>query len=171
MFEFWLTIACEPRAVRLCAAQERFRHAVGGLWSRWQSEAARSLAQRAQELLAQFGNETVMLEQKTGRLPAFDRLHLADAMDDRRVCLVADGQGQRWCVLVHEGTIEEADIAAFERFCRAQLPRPSRKVVVPRCGLDLNARLIAKEANMWVWEPATLNVLLRLFGHPPLRAV
>ncbi|MBI3322869.1 MAG: hypothetical protein HYZ95_00205 [Candidatus Omnitrophica bacterium] len=82
--------------------------------------------------------------------------------------LVAEGEERRWSCLIHEGKLDEAEIAAFEQFCRSQLPRPSRKIVVARNGMELNAKLLAKEANMWVWEPEDVNLLFLLYGQPPL---
>jgi len=77
------------------------------------------------------------------------------------------GAGRRWCCLVHEGGLDEAGVAAFEDFCRRQRPRPSRKIVVARTGLDLNAKLLAKAANMWVWEPEDVHLLGRLYAQAP----
>ena len=84
---------------------------------------------------------------------------------DGQTYLLADSDEQRWCCLVHEGQLEEASITAFERFCQTQSPRPSRKVVVSNCGMDLNAKLLAKESNMWVWEPEDVQLLSLLYGY------
>ena len=78
--------------------------------------------------------------------------------------LVAEGQGKRWCASVQATPIGESAIAEFDAFCRAQNPKPSRKVVVGKAGLEENARLLAKADNMWVWEGEDLNILMGLYG-------
>ena len=78
--------------------------------------------------------------------------------------LIADSQGKRWCATVHTGPADENAIARFETFCRAQIPKPSRKVVILASDMEQNARLLAKEANMWVWQPEALNGLMELYG-------
>ena len=79
------------------------------------------------------------------------------------VYLIAEGQGRRWCASVHAAPIGEAAIAEFDAFCRVQSPRPSRKVIVGKAGLEENARLLAKAANMWVWEGQDLHALMGLY--------
>ena len=65
---------------------------------------------------------------------------------------------------MQEGLVDEPTIAHFDAFCRAQTPRPSRKIVITRRGVDDNARLLAKATNMWVWAAEDLEVLLDLYG-------
>jgi hypothetical protein len=65
---------------------------------------------------------------------------------------------------VQEGPVNEAAIASFDAFCRTQAPRPARKVVVTKSLMEENARLMAKTANMWVWEPDDLHTLMGLYG-------
>ena len=149
-------------------AAQRFEHLLTAIWTQWLESTAQPLAERISRLLSQFRNETVSLDHKTGRLPSFQTLHAQQPAGRDATYLVADGDERRWCCLVHEGKLEEAEIAAFEEFCRRQSPKPSRKVVVANEGLELNATLLAKQANMWVWEPDDTNLLLLLYGQPPV---
>lgn len=156
-------------ALTRAASKQRFAEALLGMWTHWEHAASQSLAQRIGGLLSRFRNETVSLDSKTGRLPSFDALHSHHPSQGGATYLVADSKERRWCCLVHEGTVEEAGVAAFEQFCRAQHPKPTRKVVVAQAGLELNAKLLAKESNMWLWEPEDVNLLFLLYGQPPLR--
>lgn len=161
--------ATDSRGVRdRQTAYVAFQQALQAVWVQWLEATHQPLSERVSRLLLQFRNETVSLDHKTGRLPSFETL--APQRPGRRgeTYIVADGAERRWCCLVHEGTLDESDIAAFEVFCRSQSPRPSRKIVVSKTGLELNAKLLAKEANMWVWEPGDANLLFLLYGQPPL---
>ena len=151
------------------ASKQRFAEILLAMWTSWEGAASQSLAQRIGGLLSQFHNETVSLDSKTGRLPSFDSLQDHRPFQDGTTYLVADSTDRRWCCLIHEGALEESGIAAFEHFCRAQHPRPTRKVVNAHAGLELNAKLLAKESNMWVWEPQDMHLLFLLYGQPPLR--
>lgn len=134
-------------------------------WLDWMQTTQLSFPEQVKTLFAKFNDDTVSLDAKTGRLPKFETItaHSPEPGSDT-VYLVADGAGRRWCAAVHPGAAGENSVAAFEAFCRTQAPKPSRKVVIVKSGLDENARLVAKAANMWVWEGEDLGVLLGLYG-------
>ena len=168
----WLAAVWDIRARGMSlssgAAREHFERTLADIWAKWLQVTTQPLAQRVHHLLSLFRNETVSLDHKTGRLPTFQELRVQPSPDRGETYLVADGQERRWCCLIHERRLEESAIAAFEKFCRMQSPKPARKVVVAREGLDGNATLCAKAANMWVWEPDDVNLLFLLYGQPPL---
>ena len=135
------------------------------LWSRWIQKEQLSLSQQMSELFSKFNDDTISLDSKTGRLPRFNSLTLQPAASSGMShYLVAEGEGKRWCVGVHEGLIDENAVANFEAFCKTQMPKPTRKVVITKEGLEQNARLLAKTTNMWVWGAKELSVLMDLYG-------
>ena len=117
------------------------------------------------QLFNRFADDTVALDAKTGRLPKFDSITLHQpGAPGAETYLIADGQGRRWCTTVQVDPIDENAVAAFDAFCRMQIPRPSRKVVIMKAGIDQNARVVAKAADMWVWGLDDLKVLTELYG-------
>ena len=40
----------------------------------------------------------------------------------------------------------------------------SNKIIVPLKGIEENAKLLAKELKLSIWENATLNMLLKLYA-------
>ncbi len=168
----WLSASMDPMHQRQTldrhAATQRFEHALKTLWSHWVETTSLPLAERVSRLFSLFSNETICLDHKTARLPTFRAVEIQRPSQPAEHYLIADGEERRWCCLVHEGLLEESSIAAFEQFCRSQPQRPSRKVVIAKQGLELNAKLLAKEANMWVWEPDDMNLLFLLYEQPTL---
>lgn len=150
------------------AARRRFEQYVLCVWRQWAELQQRSLTDHVASLFAQFADETVSLDQKTGRLPRFQRIESRADAQGAGAYLVAEGGGKRWCCSVAEGPVTEERIGTFEAFCRSQQPRPSRKVLVASAGLDENAKVLAKAANMWVWGTAELELLTTLYGQPRL---
>ncbi len=167
----WLTAVLAPRLRQQgqdrATVEAQLEAALTQRWTRWVVASEQPFEQRIRHLMKQFRNETVSLDSKTGRMPVFHALELTPSLEPRMTYVVADGEERRWCCLVHEGMLEEHHVAEFERFCRTQAPKPSRKVVVAKEGLELNAKLLAKNANMWVWEPTDLNMLCLLYGQSP----
>jgi hypothetical protein len=144
--------------------RQRFEQDLRSLWARWVQAQQLSFSEQVVRLFGRFCDDTVLLDAKTGRLPKFDAIRTHRPAADRgEVYLVADGQGRRWCAAVETEPADENAVAGFEAFCRTQTPKPSRKIVVLKSGMDQNARLLAKSANMWVWEAEALNVLQNLY--------
>ena len=144
----------------------RLEQYLSGLWTQWLHNSRLSFSEHVVQLLANFRDDTVSLDSKTGRLPKFHtirmkRPHLAEAEE---TYLVAEAVDKHWCASVQEGPVDENAIMRFEVFCRAQNPRPSRKIVIAKSGLDPNAKLLAKNANIWVWESEDLHTLVELYG-------
>ena len=150
--------------------RERFEQHLRTLWAHWAQAYELSLPEQVVGLFARFCDDTVSLDSKTGRLQRFATVTVRRPTDARgsAVYLIAEGEGSRWCCTVQEGLVDEPTITHFDAFCRAQTPRPSRKIVITRRGVENNARLLAKANNMWVWAAEDLEVLLDLYGaHGP----
>lgn len=134
------------------------------LWLRWVEQRRLSFPEQVAALFARFHDEMVALDAKTGRLPRFDRIAaLPPPSPAAGTYLVADGAGKRWCATIQETAVDEQAIASFEAFCRSQAPKPSRKVIITKSGLDEHARVLAKTADMWVWQAEELELLAGLY--------
>lgn len=161
----WLsTVLLAQRAdARLSASalRQRFEQHLRTLWDQWLQTHQLSLPERVVNLFAKFGEETVTLDSKTGRLPKFEAITTHQAGGGAYV--IADGQGRRWCASVSDGPVDENAISRFETFCRQQAPKPSRKVVISTGVMEQNARLLAKTVSMWVWQADDLRRLQELY--------
>ena len=147
--------------------RQRFEAYFRSLWTSWVQAHQLSLTEQVAGLFERFRDETVSLDSKTGRLPRFQTIttHHPD-ISGLGTCLIAEGEGRRWCAMAQEGAVDEGVISGFEAFCRTQTPKPSRKVVVTKAHLDQNAKLLAKTSNMWVWGSEDLSLLMGLYGQP-----
>ena len=165
----WLsTILLSQRAsahVGGADARARCEQYLRTLWTQWLQAGQLSFPEQVIELFSRFSDDTVLLDAKTGRLPKFHAVTTHRPGErPAQTYVIAEGDGKRWCATIHEGPVDENAVAAFEAFCRSQLPKPARKVVITKSRMDENARLIAKAANMWVWGTQDLEVLRGLYG-------
>jgi hypothetical protein len=164
----WLSAVLVPQRSGLspddAVLRQRFEQYLRALWGQWTQAHQLSFTDQVVGLFHKFSDETVSLDSKTGRLPKFQRISTQrPGAAEGEAYLVAEGEGKRWCVTVQGGAANEQTVASFEAFCRSQTPKPSRKVVIMRSNMDPNAKLLAKAANMWVWEPGELQTLLDLY--------
>ena len=171
----WLMtmFASQRSGVRLDGTEvrRRFDEHLRALWTMWLHTHQLSFPEQIEGLFGRFCDETVSLDSKMGRLPRFHAIQRCSSLPGTSAAetyLIADAKGTRWCATVHEGAVDETAITAFDTFCRTQHPKPSRKIVVSRTGLNENATLVAKAANMWVWEPDDLTILRELYGQGSL---
>ena len=148
------------------AVRERFEQYLSAVWNQWVQTTQLSFSEQVTRVLTNFRDDTVSLDSKIGRLQRFSTVAVQRPVEAQgaSVYLIAEGEGRRWCAAVREGLVDEPMIARFDAFCRTQTPRPSRKIVISRRGVDDNARLLAKAKNMWVWAADDLDVLLDLYG-------
>jgi hypothetical protein len=149
--------------------RSRFEQFLRVRWTQWVQTEQLSFAEQVVTLFKQFCDDTVSLDAKIGRLPRFHSIATQGlAGPAEEVYVVADGQDRRWCASVARGSVDEDAIARFNAFCRAQTPRPSRKVLIAQARLDDHARLLAKAANMWVWGSSDLKMLQGLYDPTPV---
>ena len=164
----WMTtILASQRTGTLCdetVTRSRFEQYLTDTWAHWLQTSQLSFPEQVTRLLSNFRDDTVSLDSKTGRLPRFQSITTQRSGDRPDLYVVAEGEGKRWCCSVQDGVVDETAIANFDLFCRRQTPKPSRKVVITRAGVDQNARLLAKTNNMWVWQAADLDILSELYG-------
>ncbi len=165
----WLSTVCAAQRAdaRQGGAERRegMEQHLRMLWSRWMQATHLSFAEQVVALLTKFCDDTVSLDSKTGRLPRFEAIRTQPPVSPGSdAYLIADGPGRRWCATVHSEPADEYAIASFDAFCHAQSPKPSRKVVIVKSGMDDNARLLAKATNMWVWQLDDLKTLHSLYG-------
>lgn len=165
----WLsTVLAAQRAdahVDAAELRRRFEHDVRTLWLRWARLHQLSFPEQVVGLFTKFSDETVSLDSKTGRLPKFHSVSTqrSDGLG-AGAYLIAQGHGKQWCAAIQEGRVDEQVIAGFDAFCRQQPSKPARKVVITASSMDQHARLLAKAANMWVWELEDVNILRGLYG-------
>jgi hypothetical protein len=145
----------------------RFERYLMDAWMQWVQSTQISFSEQMIQLLHKFQDDTVSLDAKAGRLPRFTAVRSLPNTTAPGTYLVADGADRRWCCTVHEGPLDESAIATFDAFCRVQIPKPSRKVVITKTALDENARLLAKAKSMWVWQGQDLEMLVELYGATP----
>lgn len=165
----WLSAVLFPQRMGRIEEKEYFRamfdQYLSSLWTQWLEHNRCSFPEQMRQLFSRFRDDTMVMDSKTGRLPRFESVNLKQPDDlESGVYLLAEGEGKRWCVNLQEGLVNESSVARFDAFCRKLSPRPSRKIVVAKHGMDPNARLLAKSTNMWVWEPNDLNILMDLYS-------
>ncbi len=168
----WLSTVLRRQHLGLAASEPQGRLEMSlylqQLWLRWDATQQLPLWEQMSHLFRKFSDDTVCLDAKTGKLPSFSavrQVNPPEAQSGRY--LVAESEGKRWVAAIQEQTVDERAIASFDVFCRSQIPKPTRKILITQSPLDEHARVIAKTANMWVWQAEELELLTKLYDQEP----
>jgi hypothetical protein len=167
MLDFWLKNVYERKKRLLVdgAIDKRslfrgeMRTYVGG----FEREFALSTAERLAGLFNLFSNELVSLDMKNSRMPHFTKVEVRPFIDSQEF-IAASFRGNFWIAQAYERNVNENDIVAFIRNIKGLEHKISSKLIIPLKGIDGNARLLAKELKISIWDSRTVNVLLALYN-------
>ncbi len=121
------------------------------------------LTARLESLFREFRNDTVEINQKRIKCPAF--LEIASRPTNGRYFPVLGRTTQgRWLCQVYREPVTEGDVTGFTEELKQFRRKMQRKVMVALGGIELNAKLMAQEARIQVWDLENLNSLLDLYG-------
>lgn len=167
LFEFWLTFVYRRRREMLVDGTidraELFRGDIDAYIKTFEREYALGAPERLAQLFSCFSNDMIELEMKNTRLPHFTKVELIDAGDGRRI-IAASFRGTYWIAEPFAETVNENDIVRFIRTAKTLGFKISNKIIMPLKGLDENAKLLAKELKISIWDSPTVNMLLSLYG-------
>lgn len=166
MLEFWLKNVYQRRKDILVDGTfnrlDLFRDDMRAYIASFEKDFTPSVSSRLAELFGMFSNELVGLESKQMRLPRFTKVEVK-TFEPSREYIAASFRGTFWIIQAYEQTANESDIIAFTRNTKALDCKISNKVIIPLRGIDENARLLAKELRISIWDSPTINALLALY--------
>lgn len=167
MLEFWLRHVYQRRRALLVNGlldkMKLFDGEVGSYLSSFVQESSRDVIVKLTELFNQFSNELVQIDSKYVRLPHFTKVE-ARCFSDTKPFIVATFRGRSWIVRTYEYEAVENDVIEYIKDVKALALKVSNKVVIPLRGMDENAKLLAKELKVSIWDTAIVNTLLALYG-------
>lgn len=128
-----------------------------------EEENQRDLTARLEALFKEFHNDVVEMGQKKIKCPSF--LELASRPTNGRFFpIVGRTSKGRWFCQVFRDSVTEGDVAGFSEELKRFRKNIQRPVMVALGGIDLNAKLMAQEGKIQIWDLENLNILLDLFG-------
>ncbi len=167
MLEFWLKHVYQRRKTLLIdgafSKAALFAGDVNAYVSSFIEELNKPAAPRIAELLNSFSNELVAVDNRQMKLPHFTKVEVRQSPDSRPF-IAASFRGNFWIAQVYETVVTENDIIAYIRNIKTLDSKISNKIIVPLKGIEENAKLLAKELKLSIWENATLNMLLKLYA-------
>ena len=167
LLEFWLEKVYQRRKNLLVDGifnrNELFSSQVKSYISEFTAGYEKGVTEYLSELFSSFSNEFVQIEGRLFRLPHFTRVEVKSFDQDKKY-LAATFRGSTWLVQAYTDVVNENDIVEYIRNVKVMTYKISNKIVIPLKGIDENARLLAKELKISIWDMTTLNNILGVYG-------
>ena len=130
---------------------------------RIEEEDRMDLTGRIESLFRDFRNDSVEINQKKIRCPAF--IEIATRPTNGRFFPIHGRSLQdRWFCQVFREPVTEGDVTSFLEEMKQSRRKIQKKVMMALGGIELNAKLMAQEARVQIWDLENLNALFDLYG-------
>jgi len=171
LFRFWLREVFQKRHALFLPEERILRkhlfdelNRVLDLCSQMTEE---DLGLRVEALLKEFRNETVEIDQKKLQCPQFSEVVLLRHLPHSIFSLAGRGPRGRSIFYLSQEWLGEPEIEKVVADAK-HLRKVQRKVLIVLGGIDQNAKLIAQEAKMQLWDLRVLNGLFDLYDLPKI---
>jgi AAA+ ATPase superfamily predicted ATPase len=167
MLAFWLKYVYQRRKGLLVDGtfdkMDIFRRDIISYIAVYARECAKPATQRIGELFNLFAGELVSIDSRQIRLPHFTKVD-ALTMSDSTVLIAASFRENTWAAQVYERAVNETDIVNYIKNVKASGCKVSNKILICLGGIDENAKLLAKELKLSIWDGPVINRLLESYG-------
>lgn len=174
MLDFWIKNVYERKKRLLVDGafdkNAMFRRDIEAYIDDFRKEFSVPAVQRIADLFNLFSDDLVSLESKNSRMPHFTKVEVR-TFPDSGSFVAASFRGNYWIAQVYERDVNENDVVNMIRNVKSLGYKISNKVIIPLKGMDENARLLAKELKITIWDSITINRLLSLYRKKRVIAV
>ncbi len=171
LYRFWLQeVYYLKRAsfdLDLTDTRQAFRKSIERTFEFFAKEDSKDVSRRIEELFRQFGNEIVELGRKKIKCPRFSDVQFKPT-NGRVFPVVAKNQNTKWMFQIVRERAREEDVRLFLDDMNKLKSTVQKKVMITLRGVELNAKLLAQESKIQLWDLRELNALLDLYNQPKL---
>lgn len=172
MLGFWLKSVYQRKHLSLTTdialESKDFQAEIKEKIGEFTSDYQRSYMERIQELFRLFSNEVIEIEQRRHRLPCFSKIYPLVEGENKNYFIAAQDDNKCWISAISEEELSEEKVAMFIQAVKKNSSRNKRKVLIILEGIDINARLLAKQEKIWMWDLESVNLLLKHYRKPPI---
>ncbi|MFH2139122.1 MAG: ATP-binding protein [Candidatus Omnitrophota bacterium] len=166
LFENWLKFVLQRKQnsfdIDMQLATQKFKDDIKQNVDNFMNESRKDITLRLKEAFECFENDIVELDKKRFMLTRFDEIVIKDSKSIRVVN--ARRSNKYWRCYIESDYIDELKINDLLKDVTAR--DCIKKILIALDGIDVNARLKALEARLWIWDLEVLNQLLSLFEKP-----
>ena len=167
VLRFWLKTVCHKRRIDFTADPVYRKRVFISNLKKASLDFARAskedLYEKIVNLFKSFGDDLIEIEQRKFILPNFADV-AARVIGENGPYIICHSKGKNWICQIRERKVTEKHVLDFLKDAKSGRHKFHRKVLIVIDGMDDNAKLLAKGADVWAWNLRTLNTLLDLYG-------
>ncbi|MCK4858967.1 MAG: hypothetical protein KAS87_00215 [Candidatus Omnitrophica bacterium] len=175
LLKFWLNnsyrLKREDLSFGLEYAKKEFLERTEKAFLDFSSENKRDLSERVKDLLDCWRNEILLINNKKHKLPHFVRVQsLQDlsrsSKQNKEVYLVAQAKNRSWVGKIEKRKVGPKAISEFIENCKKvnHKYKIARRFLIVLKGIEIDAKILAKEEKIWILGIKELNFLLDFYG-------
>lgn len=170
LMKLWMRSVYKQRCfsfkpVQDAAARERTRNHVRDMYSSFLFFHGMDTGERLRRLFALFENDVIDLAGRSMKFPKFTSVGMKTKSGAQIPVLGSVGRRSSWALDYAEGPASESDITGFlEKLQR--FPKTGTRVFLCLDGIEADAKLLAKEKEIWLWTIHDLNILCGVYEQP-----
>ncbi|MCM8775057.1 MAG: hypothetical protein NC930_01690 [Candidatus Omnitrophica bacterium] len=171
LFRFWLKHAYEVRNHCYTPDQEAIctglKRSLREEFEQIERQERMDITARVEGLLKEFRNDVVEVDEKKFQCPYFSEIVFRPT-NGRIFPLLARSGKTRWFCQIAPAPVVEEDVTAFLEELQRLRKKVQRKIMITLKGIDQNAKLMAQEAKIQLWNLRNFNALLDLYDLPKI---
>ncbi len=129
------------------------------------SSSCMELSERLRGLFKLFENDFIEFAGRALRFPKFQTVSEKTAGESQIPVFASAGKTKFWAVDYARETVTESQIMQFLGKL-SHAPKTGMKIFLCCNGIDTNAKLLAKEKEIWLWTVHDLNLLCEIYEQP-----
>jgi predicted transcriptional regulator len=167
MFGFWFKYVYQKkRSAIISYLPDRIRifgKEMGYLIDNFIAQEKQEMLTRVADLFNLFNNEAVSIAGKECKLSSFSSIDIK-YFDNGVPYILAKAHKKFWLIQASLKELKDIDIIEFAENCRALKLKIQKKILIALSGIEINAHLLAKEENMWIWSMESINQVMMHYG-------
>ena len=171
LFRFWLREVVQKRHALFLPEERILRKHLLDELDRARDLCSRMVEEdlelRVEALLKEFRNDAIEIDQKKQPCPQFSDVLLLKRLPPAISSFLGRSSRGRWLFYLSPEWIGEPEMDRIAAD-RKHLRKIQRTVLIALDGIDQNAKLIAQEAKMQLWDLRILNGLMDLYDLPKI---
>ncbi len=143
------------------------RRQVENLMSLHITQEKAGVDERLRNLFRLFRNEVVEIAGKTLKLPKFSNISTR-TVHGQELPVVGSAGKTYWIADFSKAVVSESGVRTFLTKLSGFRGKIGRKLLICLAGIETDAKLLAKEEGIWLWDLNDLNFILDLYEQPKM---
>ena len=171
LFCFWLKEVYEPQnncliPIHLCQNGD-LKGALKRELEKSELEDKVDITALVEKLFKEFRNDVLEVGGKKIQCPHFSEIAFKPT-NGRVFPLLAKNPKVRWVCQIAKSPVGEEDVTLFLEELKRYRKKVQRRILITLDGIDQNAKLMAQEAQIQLWNLRHFNALLELYNLPKM---